>query len=50
MIAGLLPRDRDSENPNTNVSENDVHLSYLPLPHNFERMISNMLMSVGAHI
>lgn len=32
------------------INENDVHLSYLPLPHVFERVLSLTMMGNGATI
>jgi len=33
-----------------NFTDNDVHLSYLPLPHIFERGIVHMFLAIGATI
>lgn len=32
------------------ITDKDVHLSYLPLPHAFERVFIHLVMSLGAHV
>jgi len=47
MLAGLVPFVQHSD---IKFSSNDVHLSYLPLPHLMERCVATTLFFAGAFL